>query len=244
VVDAWVGRFRKWVHLDPNYDHHYELDGMPLNTDEIGRRWQTHRGEGVQAVVGPDRRPVERAIGSRAGHSETCSCFWSLIECRNDVFRRDGRGSKSPAVMLVDEARKKQRWYQGKPPDTFEKKQCSDGTLILTEDPAEAYPDLDSAWLEILPPHKMPYYCRVRLSTPCAPYFSHYEVSVDGGPAERVEGLEYPWRLHPGECSIEARTVSVAGWRGPAHRLRLEIAADPAAVPEWPWPNGENPRAK
>jgi hypothetical protein len=242
VADVWVNKFRKWVHMDPNYDHHYELAGVPLNADEVGRRWQTHRGEGIQAVVGPDSRPVERAINSRVGHSEACSCFWSLVECRNDIFRRDGRGSKSLAVMLVDEARQKQRWYQGKPPNTHEKKAYTDGSLLITEDPAEAYPDVDAAWMELLPPHKMPYYCRVQFSTPCAPYFSHYEVSVDGGPAERVEGQEYPWRLHLGPCSIEVRTVNVAGQRGAAYGMRLAIEKNPAVVPEWPWPNGKNPR--
>lgn len=234
VVEVWINALRKWVHLDPNYDHHYVLDGVPLNAEEICQLWQRRRGEGLQALVGPERRPVPRGRAGKRGEAEACGCFWHLIECRNDIFRRDGRGSRSLAVMLVDDARKKQRWYQGTPPNTFEKRQYSDGTLLITEEPADAYPDLDAAWMEVLPPHKMPYYCRVRFTTPCAPFFSHYEVSVDGGPPERVEGVEYPWRLHPGVCSIEARTVNVAGWRGPAYRLALEIAEDPAAVPQWP----------
>ncbi|MFO7898990.1 MAG: hypothetical protein R6V58_08010 [Planctomycetota bacterium] len=236
VVDVWVNRFRKWVHLDPNYDHHFELDGVPLNAEEIGRRWQTHRGEGLQPVIGPNRRPVDRARKGKPEDHEARTYFWHLIECRNDVFRRDGRGSKSMGVMLVDEARKKQRWYQGTPPDTFEKRGYADGTMLITEDPADAYPDVDAARMELLPPHKMPYYCRVQLSTPCAPFFSHYQVSVDGGPPERIEGIEYPWRLHPGSCSIEARTVDVAGHRGPAHRIRLDVSENPAATPQWPWP--------
>ena len=241
VVDVWVNAFRKWVHLDPNYDHHYELGGVPLGTEEIGRLWRERRGDGLEPVVGPDRRRVPRARAGKKGEPEACGCFWHLIECRNDVFRRDGRGSKSPAVMLVDEARKKQRWYQGTPPDTFEKRQYADGTLLVTEDPADAYPDLEAAWMSVLPPHKMPYYCRVRFTTPCAPFFSHYEVAVDGGAPGRLEGLEYPWRLHPGECSIEARTVNVAGRRGPPYGLRLQIVEDPAAERQWPWPGAPRP---
>jgi hypothetical protein len=234
VVDVWADSLSKWVMLDPNYDHHYELDGVPLNAEEVGRLWQEKRGEGLSAVVGPDRRPVPRARAARPGEPEACGCFWHSIEIRNDVFRRDGRGSKSPAVLLVDDARKKLRWYQGTPPNTFEKSGYADGRLILAEEIADAYPDLDAAWMHLLPPHKMPYYCRVQLSTPCAPFFSHYEVSVDGSAPERLEGVEYPWRLHPGECSIEVRTVSVAGRRGPAYGMRLEVSENSKAAPQWP----------
>lgn len=238
VVDVWVNRFGKWVLLDPNYDSHYELDGLHLNAEEIGRRWQTHRGEGIQPVIGPECRPVPRARKGKRGQPEACAYFWHLIECRNDVFRRDGRGSRDLAVMLVDEARKKQKWYQGTPPHTFEKRRYTDGTLFITQDFAEAYPDLDAAWLELLPPHKMPYYCRVRLSTPCAPFFDHYEIRVDGGLAEHVEGIEYPWRLHPGGCTLEVCTVNVAGWRGRRTKIAVEIEERPGALPEWP----EGPR--
>lgn len=233
VVDAWVNRFRKWVHLDPNYDHHYALNGIPMSTEEIGKRWQTHRGAGIQAVIGPACRPMPRGRRAVPDHAEARACFWHLIQCRNDIFRRDGRGAKDLAVMPVDEARQAQRWHQGSPPNTFERSGYTDGSLILTEDLAEAYPDLDAAWMALLPPHKMPYYCRVRFTTPAAPFFSHYEVTVDNGTPERIEGIEYPWRLHPGTCSIEARTVSVAGWRGAAYRLTLEICDNPAATAEY-----------
>jgi len=244
VVDVWVSKFRKWVHLDPNYDHHMEHRGVPLSTEEIGQRWQRHRGEGVQPVVGPQRRPVPRVRRGKPGEPEACACFWHLIECRNDVFRRDGRGSKSMSVLLVDEARKAQRWTQGTPPNTFEKRGYADGTLLITEDPADAYPDADASWMDLLPPHKMPYYCRVQLATPFAPFFSHYQVSVDGGPPERMEGIEYPWRLHPGACSIEVRTVDVAGRRGPAYGMRLDISEDAAATPQWPRPAERREDAK
>jgi Transglutaminase-like superfamily len=234
VVDVWVNRFRKWVHLDPNYDHHYELDGIPMSTEEVAKCWQTHQGQGLQAVVGPQCRPVDRARQGKDSDHESRALFWHAIECRNDIFRRDGRGSKSQALLMVDEARKSQRWYQCQPPHAVEKEGYADGTLLPIEELADAYPDLDAALMEVRPPHKMPYYCRVGLSTPCSPFFSHYEVTVDGQELERVEGIEYPWRLHPGTCSIEARTVNVAGWRGPVYRIQLKIADNPKLQPEWP----------
>lgn len=234
VADVWVNELRKWVCVDPNYDHHYELDGVPLNAEEVGRRWQTHRGEGIVARVGPENRAVPRARTGIAGKPEACALFWHLIECRNDVFRRDGRGGKPPVVLPLDEARKRQRWYQGKPPKTFEHKRYASGTFLFTEELADAYPDLDAAHFEILPPHKMPYYGRVQFYTPCAPYFSHYEVRVDDGTPERIEGMEYPWRLHPGRCRFEVRTVSVMGRQGPAYSMALEITEDAARQPGWP----------
>jgi hypothetical protein len=141
--------------------------------------------------------------------------------------------------MLVDEARKSQRWYQGTPPDAFEKRHYAEGTLFITEDPADAYPDVNAARMDLLPPHKMPHYCRVQFTTPCAPFFSHYEVRVDGEEPERVDGIEYPWRLHPGTCGIEARTVDLAGRWGPAYRIALEISEDPSVEPQWPWPGAQ-----
>ncbi len=234
VVDVWVDRFRKWVHMDPNYDHHFEYEGVPMSTEEVGKRWQTARGEGIQPVTGIERRPMDRARKGKPEDHESRTLFWHLIECRNDVFRLDGRGSKALSVLLVDEARKKQRWTQGTPPNSFEKIGYSDGTMMITEDYADAYPDVNAAFFKINPPHKIPYYCRVRLDTPMAPFFSHYEIRVDGGEPERLDGLEYPWRLHTGTCRFEARTVNVAGRRGPAYSMELNVEHDKTAKPTWP----------
>jgi hypothetical protein len=136
--------------------------------------------------------------------------------------------------MPVDEARKKRRWFQGTPPNAFEKRGYADGTLMCTEDLPDAYPDLDAAILDVRNPHKMPYYCRVGISTPCSPFFSHYEVRVDDGAPERMEGIEYPWRLHAGTCTFEARTVSLGGWRGPAYRIAVHVGTNKQRKPAWP----------
>jgi hypothetical protein len=234
VADVWVNALRKWVCVDPNYDHHYELDGVPLNADEVGRRWQTHRGEGIQALVGPDRREVPRARRGMDGKAEACALFWHHIETRGDVFRRDGHGAKDPTVLLVDDARKQQDWYQGKPPKTFKHKRYEHGTFLITDNVDDAYPDLNAAYFELREPHKMPTYCRLEFYTPCAPNFSHYEIRVDGGEPERIEGREYPWRLHPGACSIEARTVNLAGHRGPPYSMTVAVREDSEKKPEWP----------
>ncbi len=236
VVDVWVSKFRKWVHLDPNYDHHCEKDGVPLNLEEICQVWLKQKGEGMQSVIGPERRTMPRARGGRKGAPEACGYFWHLIECRNDVFRRDGDGSLGQAVLLVDEARKHRRWTQGTPPNTFEKRGYANGSLMVTEDYADAYPDVNAVKISLQPPHKMPYYCRAQFKTPFSPFFDHYEVRVNGGAPERVDGMEYPWRIWPGTCSLEVRVVDVAGRRGQPYRIAVTVEEDASVSPRWPWP--------
>jgi hypothetical protein len=234
VVDVWTNRFRKWAYMDPNYDHHYELDGIPQSTEEIATLWIKKRGRGLKAMIGPECRHMPRARAAKRGLPEACGCFWHQIELRNDIFRRDGHGSPSLALLPVDEVRQKQRWMQGSPPDTFEKPGYENGMLHLTTQMNEAYPSLDDAVIKILPPHKMPYYCRVQFYSPCSPYFSHYEISVDGGTPIRMDGHEYPWRLHTGICTFEVRTVSHGGWRGAPFTIRLNIRNKAGVKPKWP----------
>ena len=212
---------------------------MPLNVEEMCQIWLKHKGEGMQPIVGLERRPMPRGRGGRKGAPEACGYFWHLIECRSDVFRRDGDGSLGQAVLLVDEARKHRRWTQGTPPNTFEKRGYADGTLMITEDHADAYPDVNAVRIRLQPPHKMPYYCRAQFSTPMAPYFSHYEVRANGGAPERVDGMEYPWRIYPGTRTLEVRTVDVAGRRGPVHTVTVAVEEDASIAPRWPWPQEE-----
>lgn len=224
IADVWVNRFRKWVALDVTFDAHYELDGVPLNAEEMGRRWQTHKGEGIKTLLGPGRREVERARFGEIEVSESWRYFWHYIDTLNDVFHRRGTTWPKPVVFLVDDARKAQTWYQGAPPNTRPHGRYENGTFVTTERYADAYPDMNCTRLAIGGPKGMPYYCRVRFGSTCVPSFSHYEARTDGGEPERIDGAEHPWQLHPGECSLEVRAVNAAGVKGPPSRARVEVA--------------------
>jgi hypothetical protein len=233
VADVWVDSMRKWVAVDPNYDAHYELDGVPLNAEELGRRWADHRGAGIRAYIGPQRREVPRANGeTKPGVHESCGYFWHYIDCDNDPFRR--RFHANPVIFPVDEARRSRVWYQCPAGKGIKHSRFADGTFLITERIADAYPDLNCVELELQKPGKMPYYCPIRLWTSASPNFSHHVIRLDGGAPIRFDGIEYPWRLAPGRCSIDVRVVTTAGHEGPPAKVVLRIAEDPARVGEWP----------
>ncbi|MBA3708517.1 MAG: hypothetical protein H0W83_06835 [Planctomycetes bacterium] len=233
VADVWVGSLRKWVMMDVNYDAHHELDGIPLSAEEIGKRWQSHRGAGVRAFIGPKRREVPRANGeTKAGEPEACGFFWHYIDCDNDIFH--ARFHTNPVIFPVDEARRAAVWYQGPASSGKRHNRYADGTFLTTERIADAYPDIDCVELELQKPGKMPYYTPIRLWTSAAPNFSHHVIRLDGGAPMRFDGIEYPWRLEPGRRSIEVRVVNKAGHEGYAARIAVRIEEDLARPAQWP----------
>ncbi|HYF48087.1 MAG TPA: transglutaminase domain-containing protein [Planctomycetota bacterium] len=221
VVDVWVNKFRKWVALDPHYDLHYELDGVPLNAEEIAQVWITRKGAGVKALIGPERREVPFVREIRPGVHESCGYFWFYIDLNCQVFQKLGQPYPDPAAILLTPARKDRIWYQGK------EKHCryAQNSFVPTERYNDVYPELNCVELEPSQRPALPYCSPVRIWTGTVPNFSHFEVSIDGGAPFRYEGIEFPWQLHPGNCSLMVRTVNLGGQRGPESRISLRIEA-------------------
>jgi len=234
VADVWVNSLRKWVAVDPNYDYHYELNGVPLNAEEIGNLWRSRKGDGMSVFIGPERREVPRGRQSRVDKHESCGYYWCYIDSENDTFHRRRQNWPNPVVFLVDEERKRRKWYQGDKENSQEHGRYTNGSFITTERYADAYPDLNCVNLTLLPPTKIPYGCRVQFGNGCTPNFSHVLLREDGGAPFRVDGLEYPWRLHPGANSLEARLVNHAGLQGPPSRVVVRVDEDRSRQPEWP----------
>lgn len=235
VADVWVNSLRKWVIVDPNYDAHYELDGVPLNAEELGKRWQTHKGAGVQPRVGLESRAVWRANTEiKHGEPEACGYFWHYIHCDGDLHHRRGRTWPNPVIFLRDEAREQKTWYQGQAPKTYKHGRYTDGSFIFTKRVADAYPDLNCVKLVPDEQKKMPFYFPFQLQIGATPNFSHFSISENGGTAMRFEGMEYPWRILPGTCSLEVRAVNAAGHQGPPSRITVRVEEDPNRKGEWP----------
>jgi len=233
VADVWVSRWRKWVVFDVNYDAHYELDGVPLDAAELGRRWRTHRGAGVRAFIGPQRREVAVANGEYTpGQPEACGYFWHYIDLDNDVFHR--RFHANAVLLPIDDAKRGRTWYQGAPPATRPHWYYASGQFTVTERLADAYPDLHCVELQPLPPGKMPYYCPVRLWTSAAPNFSHHAIRIDGGEPLRFDGSEYPWRIATGANAIDVRVVDTCGREGPPAVIEIDVVEDAQRTAAWP----------
>lgn len=232
ISDVWVNHFRKWVAVDAHHDSHHEVDGVPLSAEEIGQRWRSHRGAGMTSHIGPNSRVVPRARACVPSKHESCGYFWHYIDSENDLLHQRNQPWPNPVVLLVDDERRRQTWYQGAAGKTFKHCRYADGSFLMTERVADAYPDLNCAHLALLEPTK-PYSCRVQFGG-LVPNFSHYVAIIDGAPETRIDGVEFPWRLHPGINAIEVRAVNTAGLKGPPSRIKVRIDEDPTRKPVWP----------
>jgi hypothetical protein len=232
IADVWSNHFRKWIAIDAHYHSHLELNGIPLNCEEIGMHWRKHRGEGLKSFSGPHHREVPRARPSRVDKHESCGYYWHYIDLHNDYHHHGKHTWPDPVVFPVDDERRKRIWYQGSAEKSHPHGRYANKSWFMTERAADAYPDLNCVKLELLPPMK-PWNTRVNFHS-MVPNYSHYLVKIDNADIDRTEGVSYTWRLHPGLNSLEVRAVNLAGWEGPASRVEIRIEDDKTRKPEWP----------
>jgi len=232
IADVWLNSLRKWAVVDPMCDVHYELNGVPLNAEEIGQRWRSHKGEGIEARVGPERRLVPRARRADPAYHESKGYYWCYIDTESDVFHRRGSLWPNPVVFLVDDERASRTWFQGQPPKTEPHARYANGTFVQTRRVEDAYPELNCTKID-LEPAGLAGSCNALFYSHCAPNFSHYAVRV-GGRELRTEGANFTWRLCPGSNSLEVQAVNLAGQAGPVSRIEVHVEPDAGRKAEWP----------
>jgi hypothetical protein len=232
VADVWVNTFRKWAAVDPMYDSHYELNGVPLNAEEVGQRWRAHKGAGIEARVGPERQLVARARPAVPGDHESRAYYWCYIDAESDVFHRRASLWPNPVVFLIDDERESRTWYQGQPPDAAPHGRYANGSFIQTRRSEDAYPDLNCTRID-LEPAGLPGSCNATFYSHCAPNFSHYTVRA-GGREFRTESANFAWRLHPGGNTLEVHAVNLAGHAGPPSKVEIHVEPDSRRKAEWP----------
>jgi hypothetical protein len=54
--DIWSNQYRKWVYIDPTWNIHMEMGGVPLSIYEIRREWIRNKGRNIVYVFGAGRR--------------------------------------------------------------------------------------------------------------------------------------------------------------------------------------------
>jgi len=235
IADIWTNHYRKWVAFDVTYDCHYEFDSIPLNAEELSQRWLANQGAGVNTFIGPQGQQVALARPARATEHESSAYLWYYINCDADPLHRRGQSWPDPAILLQNEFRKSHTWYTGQ-----NVKHCryENGSFLFTERYADAYPDLNCVQLELVDlstrTSQAPYFTPVKLWLGSSPNFSHFNLRLDGGEAQRFDGTDYNWRLHPGHCSLEIRTVNYAGLEGPRTTIAVDVQPDADRKPEWP----------
>lgn len=63
-----------------------------------------------------------------------------------------------------------------------------------------------------------------------APWFSHYELTVDGQPPQRLDQASWLWPLQSGRNRLQVQAVNERGVPGPATVIELDYARDPAVT--------------
>lgn len=89
VTEIWSDDFNKWFVLDPDYNLHYEKDGIPLNARELAEVAALHNTEDVKLVLGPSG-----AVTDAPPHSkEDMISYYQHFRVR---FRNDWYGTQLP----------------------------------------------------------------------------------------------------------------------------------------------------
>jgi hypothetical protein len=220
VAEIWSNQFAKWFVVDPMYDIHYELDGMPLSAYEVRSQILKNGCTDVETRKGPGRRKT--AKGATKGPFDSPMCyFWFLVATRNDFFSMPERYGNYRSLLLKDSANKSHVWYQG----SGSKGQSSphshyQGKFLDTENINDVYPEIGMVEF-IFKESKLP--GEVAVSTGhFTPNFSHLLVEINGK-AQKVIGDEFTWRLCKGRNNLVVRTVNLAGVQGYPSSARITV---------------------
>jgi hypothetical protein len=60
IVELWSKERKKWILFEPTYGGSVAIDGEPVSAFEAARQFFNREGEGLQVLLGPERRAVTR----------------------------------------------------------------------------------------------------------------------------------------------------------------------------------------
>lgn len=218
ITEVWSHQFRKWIMLDPDYNVHYERDGVPLSALDIHRAWAGRRWNEVRMIEGP----TPFRLSDRRSFEEFKPSLWTafrhnLGDWYADVGVLMGNtqhsSSASPQVL---------RWMdEWTPPNIVDRNDPTNASFTgnehdmywtvdqvqidLTADPAVW--QQGEALLHVSLVHSMPNIAGlfVRL----------------GEEAWRETGPDFSWKLRPGKNQIMAKAVNAFGREGHTSRVVL-----------------------
>ncbi len=204
VAEVWADSLGKWVVMDPDYDCHYECDGMPLNALELHRSW----GSKVRLCLGEagDRSEQGRQIRAEPAH---------LVDYYHRFFLFMGNAffQADPSQPVVAVARRRLRWFDSNTPKGLSAGCRAESNLRLTgtfsRRPEDFYWDLHRVHIDLGAPRRNGT-VRVYLTTR-TPGFRDYRVHVDGMAASTRNDSPFSWRLHSGRNRIEAAVLNGQG---------------------------------
>jgi hypothetical protein len=220
VSEVWSNDHAKWVILDADLNVHYEWDGMPLSALEIRDLWLSGLAPEVEVVqqeplpVLPDERTMD-AVREFTGDESL------NVETIGRNMRRFTRHQAMDYYARVTIG----GWHyvDSRCLPTFIHHFAPASALRPTGNPADLYWSLNLV-RPVLTPSWEAQSARLQVAFEhCMPYFSHVEVTVDGGAAQSCEET-FQWAMRPGVNSLGFRGVNQCGRKGPIGRLSVAYA--------------------
>jgi len=198
-TEVWSNQYGKWVMLEPTSREigrakYIARDGIPLNTYEIVQCQMSAEGmKGVESVTGPQAEKA--AMAFREG--KVMYPVFSYIPNTNLMDSAPDYGNR--IVTTVKEGVEK--------------------SGLRTKCPAtDPYFPVNQAALELVPSSQG---LNVKIRT-LTPNFATFRVRLDGAMwADRA--AEFKWSLHPGENTLEAKSVNQFGVEGPVSTVTLTV---------------------
>ena len=140
VVDIWSNKYKKWYVVDPNYNAHFEKEGMPLSSYEI-RKAHLEKDVSIRKIFSNYekekffRQPKER-------FDAPTNYFWFFILLRNNYFENPSVYD-SKALLWIDKYNENKTWYKGgRNKGEFRKHEMYDGQFVETSDYRMCFPDM------------------------------------------------------------------------------------------------------
>lgn len=126
VNEIWSNKFQKWYLSDAKYNHHFEMNGIPLSALEIRDQYLKNQAADIELLKGPDRRSIQsdgvkNAKGimvdkARATFAQTYT--WISYETYNDRYTNWPESGKRVSILTMyeDDYFKNNTWiWDGKP---------------------------------------------------------------------------------------------------------------------------------
>jgi hypothetical protein len=218
LLEVWSNSLEKWIVMDPDFNLHFERDGIPQSALEVHR-----------ALVAGGVAEVRPVLGQmRKGHpdpfqypSRTRELYYYLrFHLRADQLTDAADPIRRFEDMVEWQDAETVRWEQSTVASQFEKRRL---TARATSEAADAYPRLNQVRVEAGSVAGD----QVTLSLSHDVFdFDHYELAFAAGAGwRRHDGHEYRWRLVPGMNMLLVRGVNARGVAGPSAMLMATCSA-------------------
>jgi hypothetical protein len=209
VTEVWSNQYAKWIVMDPDYNIHYERQGIPLSALELHNAWESKRWEEIRVVLGPHKGGDQDVYKNKYHLIDYYHHF--SVDWRNDHLSRP-----------VPFWNRKGGYLSWKDP-------CTEGRTDVHErfvsTPEELYWPLNSVDI-VVEETKDPNLLQVALDS-VTPAFDSYWAKSDWAKSEgnggwAPAGSIFTWNLRPGRNRLEVRAKNRMGILGPISHVEVQ----------------------